>query len=144
MRKWRTHSRNEHQTGLDATQRAVNKMIRERDAGLPCITCGHLNKLEAGHFRISNHGTTRYHPWNLNGQCAQCNRFSGGLTYEHAKAIDAKYGAGTADFLHKLSMKIEPWDTRELDQLRSAARMGPRAYEQLYFELRPQHWCKAI
>ena len=43
---------------------------------------------------------------------------------------------GTADFLHKLSMKLEPWDTRELDQLRAAARMGPRAYEQLYFELR--------
>ena len=47
MSKWRTHSRNEHQTGLNSTQTAVNKMIRERDAGLPCITCEQPNKLEA-------------------------------------------------------------------------------------------------
>ena len=37
---------------------------------------------------------------------------------------------------NQLSKKIEPWSTIELQQLRSAARMGPRVYEQLYFELR--------
>jgi hypothetical protein len=41
------------------------------------------------------------------------------------------------DVLNELSKKIEPWSMTELQQLRSAARMGLRAYEQLYFELRP-------
>jgi hypothetical protein len=98
-----------------------------------------MRKLEAGHFRISNHGTTRYHPMNLSGQCATCNRYSEGVTYEYSLELDRRFGAGWAAFLEKISRTIEPWETKELEQLRSAARMGPRAYEQLYFELRPTH-----
>ena len=129
----------DHQKGLRNTQDAVNKMIRERDAGLPCVSCGKLRTLEAGHFRSSTHGTTRFHPFNLSGQCATCNRYSGGVTYEYSLELDKRFGEGTAAFLHRLSDTIEPWDTMELEQLRSAARMGHQVYCHLYFELRPHH-----
>jgi hypothetical protein len=140
-------SSNPRQKELRNTQDAVNKMIRERDArpeseggfGI-CITCGNYLKLEAGHFRISENESTRFHPYNLNGQCASCNRFAGGMTYEHGKAIDEKYGKGTAEFLEKLSRKEEPWTIEELGTLKAAARMGRRVYEQTYFMLRPNHF----
>jgi hypothetical protein len=137
---WRKRPQNEHQKAIQNTQRVVNAMIRERDAGLPCISCGKMNRLYAGHFRVSTLGRTRFHPTNLNGQCNDCNAYNGGRTYEYAIALDLKFGSGWAEFLYKLSQKIEPWETEELEQLRSAARMGPRAYQQLYFELRPTHF----
>jgi hypothetical protein len=59
--------------------------------------------------------------------------------FEYGLALDDLYGPGTALFLKKLSEQIEPWTINELQQLRSAARMGTRPYTQLYFELRPQH-----
>ncbi len=117
MKKWRTHSRSKHQEGIQATHVAVNAMIRVRDEGKPCVSCGNVRKLEAGHFRISNHGTTRFYPMNLSGQCATCNRFAGGVTYEYSVGLDRRFGAGWAAFLDKLSQTIEPWETRELDQL---------------------------
>jgi hypothetical protein len=129
----------EHQKAIAATQTAANKMIRERDAGDPCISCAEIRILEAGHFRNSTSGIVRFHPFNINGQCAQCNRYVGGRTYEYGIALDKKFGRGTAAFLERLSHKTEPWDTRELDQLKVAARYGARVYEQVYFELRPAH-----
>lgn len=129
----------DHQRAIAVTQTAVNKMIRARDAGRPCISCALFRTLEAGHFRVSTHGTTRFHPWNLNGQCATDNRYSGGVTYEYGVALDKKYGKGTAAFLERLSRKTEPWETRELDQLRAAAKYGTTVYTQVYFELRPHH-----
>jgi hypothetical protein len=63
----------------------------------------------------------------------------GGMTYEHARAIDRLHGKGWAAFLEKLARAKQNWTTEELEQLRSAARMGPRAYEQLYFEIRGHH-----
>jgi hypothetical protein len=129
----------DHRRALRNTQDAVNKMIRERDLGLLCVSCGKLRTLEAGHFRTSTHGTTRFHPFNLSGQCATCNRYSRGVTYEYSLELDARFGPGTALFPKKLSDTIEPWTTTELDQLRVAARMGYPVYTTLYFELRPNH-----
>jgi hypothetical protein len=91
---WRKRPQTEHQKGLSNTQVAVNKMIRELDEGKPCVSCGNMRKLEAGHFRISNHGTTRFHPMNLSGQCATCNRYSGGVTCENSLELDRRFGAG--------------------------------------------------
>jgi hypothetical protein len=115
---------NDHQRALSATRVSVNKMIRERDLGFLSISCGKTSTLEAGHFRASTHGTIRVHHYDLNGQCATCNRYSGGVTYEYSLAFDEKFGTGTAMLLKKLSDTIEPWDMIELEQLRSAARMG--------------------
>jgi hypothetical protein len=76
---------------------------------------------------------------NLNSQGVKENRFEGGRTFEYGQAIDQKYGEGWAAFLNELSKKIEQWSIAELQQLRSAARMGYQVFRQLYFSLRPHH-----
>jgi hypothetical protein len=138
--KARSKPLDEHQKALKNTQEVVNAMIRARDDGLACITCEGFHKLSAGHFRVSTLAPTRYHPWNLNGQCNSCNSFNGGMTYEYGKALNRKYGRGTDTFLEKLSRLKENWTTEELSQLRSAARQSVLAYLTLYKELRPHHF----
>lgn len=133
---WRKRPQNEHQKAIRLTDVAVAKMIRERDNS--CITCDEVHDaMDCGHFRRREYMSTRFHPMNLNAQGVKENRFEGGRMYEYGMAIDQKYGKGWAEFLNQLSRKIEPWTTEELEQLRSAARMGPKVYEHLYFELRP-------
>jgi hypothetical protein len=129
----------EHQKALKTTQTAVNKMIGERDAGLACVTCDSMKASSAGHFRTSTNVATRFHPFNLHLQCRSCNEFNGGMTYEHALAVDRIHGKGWAAFLEKLARKPEIWTIMELQLLRAAARMGPRVFNQVYFELRPNH-----
>jgi hypothetical protein len=118
---------------------AIHKMIRERDAGLPCVSCGEVRTLEAGHFRVSTLSATNYHPMNLNGQCRSCNGFNGGKTYEYGIELDKRWGEGTAAFLAKLSRTSDPWSIEDLGTLKAAARHGARVYTQCYFELRPAH-----
>jgi hypothetical protein len=45
-------------------------------------------------------------------------------SFEYGLAVDEKWGAGTAVFLYQLAKTIDPWNVLELEQLRSAARMG--------------------
>jgi hypothetical protein len=59
--------------------------------------------------------------------------------FVYCVAIDAKWGDGPAKFLYNLSRPTHTEGTAELEQLWSAARIGPRAYDQLYFILRPSH-----
>jgi len=119
------------------TDAAVAKMIREN--ATECITCGEPHEVyDCGHFRRRELMATRFHPWNIHPQGRKENRFEGGM-FEYGVALDRKYGPGTAEFLDMLSRNIEPWSTLELQQLRGAARMGPRVYAQVYWELRSWH-----
>lgn len=74
-----------------------------------CISCGkkhHISEMDAGHFIDRSHKATRYNEQNVNAQCRPCNRFQSGRQYEHGKAIDLKYGEGTADELLLQSKQI--------------------------------------
>lgn len=139
---WRKRPQNEHQREVKLTDIAVSKMVRIRDTF--CITCDQPHDtMDCGHFRRRECMATRFHPMNVNAQGVKENRFEGGRMYEYGLAIDRTYGAGWAAFLYKLSQKIEPWETKELQQLRSAAKMGFPVFKQVYFELRPHHWFEA-
>lgn len=89
--------------------------IRKRDTDYrgygQCITCGQwkpYEKLDCGHFISRGRAATRYDEKNANGQCSHCNRFKSGRQYEHGRAIDDKYGVGTADkLLQKSKMKCK-------------------------------------
>ena len=122
-------------------------MIRERDGDDKCIACGrdHSN-WDAGHYRRRELMPTRFHPQNVNKEGVGCNRGTHNNKFGmkdmdfYRENLDRKWGKGTADRLYKLSQKIEPWTTEELEQLRSAARMGYPVYCQFYRKLRPHHW----
>lgn len=83
-------------------QKAVNGYVRERDRGLPCISCGrpeHEIEAEqgwktggawdAGHFRSRGAaGHLRFNLWNIHRQCKSCN--AGSAKYAHKAETTAK------------------------------------------------------
>jgi len=90
--------------------RYFSKFIRERDTDYrnigQCITCNEWkskDKLDCGHFISRRFMSTRYDERNAHAQCSKCNRFEHGNQYAHGKAIDEKYGEGTADELYQTS-----------------------------------------
>lgn len=97
--------------------------VRLRDAELygnigwqsECISCGRVNivrwydedkkgkdkwrwsrKEEAGHFVTRTNWFLKFNEYNVNGQCVYCNRHLSGNAASYHKALDAKYGDGTA------------------------------------------------
>jgi hypothetical protein len=131
--------------------------VRERDKDVPCILfgqpieCSPKNKMECGHFIEREREATRFHPWNLNKECAPHNSshvsgFRPDKGFPYGLAIDEKYGAGTALFLYRLAHplhaknaipKDESWTTVELGTLTDAARRGYPVFFQVYREMRP-------
>lgn len=88
---------------------AFSRYIRLRDADsegmVRCVTCGarrHWREVDAGHFITRAKQSTRYDEKNVHAQCKGCNRFQGGKPLEHERAIERKYGSGTA---HRLKAK---------------------------------------
>jgi len=74
-RKDKLKSRSDH---LRECQTACNAYIRERDKGLPCISCGTQKpdiQYCAGHFKTrGGHPELRFHPMNINKKCnKRCN-----------------------------------------------------------------------
>lgn len=60
---------------------------------------------------------TRWEEKNVNAQGRQDNRFLSGKQFEHGKAIDKKWGEGTAEFLlHKSKFDCKFMD-RELETM---------------------------
>lgn len=84
--------------------------IRLRDSDehgiVTCITCedkDHWTRVQCGHYMKRGNTSTRYNLQNSAGQCGLCNTGLDGMQEEHGKAIDLKYGEGTAEMLEKLS-----------------------------------------
>lgn len=83
--------------------------ILDEPAG-ECITCNKLipaKQAHAGHFVQRGCKLTRYDEENVNLQCSGCNTFRYGEQYKHGRAIDMKYGDGTADRLMALEAEYK-------------------------------------
>jgi hypothetical protein len=118
-------------------------MIRERDAGLPCISCGRLVPLDAGHFiSVREAPGLRFQPWNINGQCRHENGYKGGRTWEYGRGLDLKYGEETAEFLKAL-LKTANISLDDLLYLTDAARHAFNVYFQAYRERFPSQLLRA-
>lgn len=65
------------QAKVDEEQVKINKIVRERDADKPCISCGKKMKpheINAGHYYArSQCESLRYDLDNIHGQCSWCN-----------------------------------------------------------------------
>ena len=112
-------------------------MVRTRDAGLPCISCGKFSELQAGHFVKRKPLPTRWHPWNVNGECVHCNGFDESHIIGYYNGIEARYGKGTAEELFRLSRvhwKVLP------DQLERLilATGDPQSYESEWFAVQKE------
>ncbi|MGA8120846.1 recombination protein NinG [Rouxiella badensis] len=76
-------------------QTEFNAYIRERDASLPCISCGrfHDGQYHAGHYRtVGANPELRFSEINCHKQCAPCNNHLSGNIENYTPAIIAKIG----------------------------------------------------
>lgn len=80
-------------------QAAVNRYIRARDYGKPCISCGTPHqiafggKFDCGHYRSRGSAShLRFNLLNMAGQCVKCNRNLSGNVIEYRINLINKIG----------------------------------------------------
>lgn len=74
-------------------QDIFNEFIRLRDAGQPCISCGEIKILQAGHyFAVKGHDSLRFDEDNVHGECAGCNCFDESHLIGYGVHLRAKIG----------------------------------------------------
>lgn len=99
VRKEKLKSRADH---LKDTQTAFNAWVRERDALLPCISCGrhHQGKYDAGHYRtVGSNPSLRFEPLNCHKQCVPCNQHKSGNIVEYRINLVLRIGAEKVEWL---------------------------------------------
>lgn len=83
---------------------AIHRFVRDRDKGLPCISCGLYKKLQAGHFySAGKHEHMRFLLDNINGQCLQCNYYLSGNLLKYRENLIIKIGLERVLALDNLS-----------------------------------------
>ena len=87
---------------MKEAQTAFNAWVRERDAALPCISCGrhHQGKYDAGHYRtVGSNPALRFEPLNCHRQCSPCNTHKSGDIVNYRIALVKRIGADKVDWL---------------------------------------------
>lgn len=106
-----------------------SKYVRFRD-GNECITCGSTTgQIQCGHFMSRRYNATRYEEENCNAQCYRCNVLFYGEQYKYARAVDMKYGDGTAQKLAAMAQGAHPFTVEELRKIIHDAKEACLFYE---------------
>lgn len=87
---------------IKEAQTAFNAWIRERDAALPCISCGrhHQGKYDAGHYRtVGSNPALRFEPLNCHRQCSPCNTHKSGDIVNYRIELVKRIGPDKVDWL---------------------------------------------
>lgn len=87
---------------MKEAQTAFNAWVRERDAALPCISCGrhHQGKYDAGHYRtVGSNPALRFEPLNCHRQCSPCNTHKSGDIVNYRIELVKRIGADKVDWL---------------------------------------------
>lgn len=116
-----------------------SKAIRYRDGEIEngvwvaeCITCGvkkPITQMQCGHFVSRSKNILRYDELNTNAQCVGCNMFKAGEQYLYSKALDEKYGAGTAEELMSKRFETHKLTVEELEQIIHDSKEQVKWYE---------------
>jgi len=111
---------------LSNAQIAVNAFVRERDKGMPCISCGcqYKTDFDAGHlFSAAKFPRMRFDENNIVGQCIQCNRMKEGNYELYRMGYESRYGAEKlAELDEKARLDkvqgVHKWDREDLNKIR--------------------------
>lgn len=105
---------------LEKTQRVFNSYIRNRDQGLPCISCGSDKGNQAGHyFTVKGFSALRFDEWNVNLQCAGCNLFLHGNQAMYRIGLVDKIGNKAVSELESKATgnRVKKWSIDELKEI---------------------------
>ena len=84
-----------------------------------CITSGrfyHYKNIHAGHFMSRKSHSTRWDEVNVQPQSAADNLFGQGEQYKFGKALDKKFGVGTAEKLQHKSREIQKFSRVDYEE----------------------------
>lgn len=114
-------------------QSAFNAFIRERDKGLPCISCGKpdngQHQRHASHFKsIGSCRELRYDESNVHASCSVCNNHMSGNIAGYTPALIEKIGQEEVDRLNG-PQEIKKWTREELEELAARYRKKTRGLQ---------------
>jgi hypothetical protein len=101
-------------------QQLVNKFVRMRDIGNPCISCEKpiTGKTDAGHlFSVGNYPSVRFDLRNLAAQCITCNQFNGGNIHEYRKNLIKKIGITEFEDLERKAHETRKFSIPEIKEM---------------------------
>ncbi len=105
-------------------QAAVNAWVRERDADLPCISCGrhHQGQYHAGHYLArGSHPQLALNPLNIAKQCAPCNTYLSGNQVRFRQGLIERIGVVLVEAL-EADNSIRKYTVEELIAIRDEYR----------------------
>ncbi len=105
---------------LKEVQKEFNRFIRERDFGLPCISCERNTgaKVNAGHYRTTAAAShLRFNEDNVHLQCEHCNTYLSGNIVEYRPRLIAKIGLARVEALEADNTPVH-WTREGLMALR--------------------------
>ena len=101
-------------------QQLVNKYVRMRDKGQPCISCQKpiKGKMDAGHlYAVGNYPSVRFNLKNINGQCINCNQYNGGAINDYRLNFVLKYSREDLEELDKLAHQQRQYSVTEIKEM---------------------------
>jgi hypothetical protein len=104
---------------LEKTQRVFNSYIRNRDSGLPCISCGREGNQAGHYFTVKGFSALRFDEWNVNLQCAGCNLFLHGNQAMYRIGLVDRIGEKAVAELEAKAVgdRIKKWSVDELKEI---------------------------
>lgn len=119
-----------HQRAL--TQKAVNKLAKLLDKGMPCISCGRPDagkKRDASHYKsVGANSAIRYDLRNIHSACVWCNQHLSGAIAGFQKGLHERYGQVILDYLES-APRLKAWTLEELESIRKEAAAECRRLE---------------
>ena len=116
-------------------QAAINKYVKFRDHGKPCVSCGcelsinYGGTTDCGHYRSRGSAShLRFNLLNMASQCSRCNRYLSGNVVEYRKELINRIGV---DRVEQLENDNEPrkFDIEYLKRLKRIFNKRARYYE---------------
>lgn len=89
---------------LEQAQISVNRYVRLRDRGKPCISCdkpySHLEERHASHYKsVGSNSALRFNLWNIHASCVDCNIYLSGNIENYTPRLMEKIGKRKVDWL---------------------------------------------
>lgn len=107
---------------LKLAERAVNRYVILRDYYDPCISCdkpSHWDgRWHASHFKsVGSNSLLRYHLWNINKSCDQCNWYKAGNITAYEEKLRLKIGDERVQWLKDRKNGTREYSAEYLDRL---------------------------
>jgi hypothetical protein len=124
---------------LKEAQAAVNRYVRLRDRGLPCVSCDRpddgRHQRHASHYRSTgNNPALRFDLRNIHASCATCNSHLSGNLLEYRKRLIGRIGQGAVDWLEGPHEPAK-WTVEQAKEIRDEYRKRCRELEKQVEEM---------